>query len=95
MEFSPIKIIKQNIVIIKWVNTVKVLLLYPLFPKTFWSYDRFMEVAGLKALIPPLGIITIASLLPQDWEIRFFLIVMLEWKGRMTGHGAILLSFQR
>lgn len=72
MEFSPIKIIKQNIVIIKWVNTVKVLLLYPLFPKTFWSYDRFMEVAGLKALIPPLGIITIASLLPQDWEIRFF-----------------------
>ncbi|PHV63882.1 B12-binding domain-containing radical SAM protein [Cyanobacterium aponinum] len=51
---------------------MKVLLLYPLFPKTFWSYDRFMEVAGLKALIPPLGIITIASLLPQDWEIRFF-----------------------
>lgn len=51
---------------------MKALLLYPLFPKTFWSYDRFMETADLKAFIPPLGIITIASLLPQDWKIRFF-----------------------
>lgn len=51
---------------------MKALLLYPLFPQSFWSYDRFMEIAGLKAVIPPLGIITIASLLPKDWEIRFF-----------------------
>ncbi|MGQ4647186.1 DUF4070 domain-containing protein [Lyngbya aestuarii] len=50
---------------------MKALLLYPRFPQTFWSYDRFMEIAGLKAVIPPLGIITIASLLPEDWEIRF------------------------
>ena len=50
---------------------MKALLLYPRFPQTFWSYDRFMEMAGLKAFIPPLGIITIASLLPEDWEIRF------------------------
>jgi radical SAM superfamily enzyme YgiQ (UPF0313 family) len=50
---------------------MKALLLYPRFPKTFWSYDRFMEMASLKATIPPLGIITVAALLPQDWEIRF------------------------
>lgn len=50
---------------------MKVLLLYPQFPQSFWSYDRFMEIAGLKAVIPPLGIITVAALLPQDWEIRF------------------------
>ncbi|HEY9670860.1 MAG TPA: B12-binding domain-containing radical SAM protein [Waterburya sp.] len=50
---------------------MKALLLYPRFPQTFWSYDRFMEMAGLKAFIPPLGIITVASLLPQEWEIRF------------------------
>ncbi len=47
------------------------LLLYPQFPQSFWSYDRFMEIAGLKATIPPLGIITVAALLPTDWEIRF------------------------
>ncbi|KAM3095738.1 B12-binding domain-containing radical SAM protein [Phormidesmis sp. 146-35] len=51
---------------------MKVLLLYPRFPKTFWSYDRFMEMASLKATIPPLGIITVAALLPSDWEIRFY-----------------------
>lgn len=50
---------------------MKALLLYPRFPQTFWSYDRFMELAGLKAVIPPLGIITAAALLPSDWEIRF------------------------
>lgn len=50
---------------------MKALLLYPRFPQSFWSYDRFMEIAGLKAVIPPLGIITIAALLPSDWDIRF------------------------
>lgn len=51
---------------------MKALLLYPEFPQTFWSYDRFMEMADLKAFIPPLGIITVAALLPKDWEIRFY-----------------------
>lgn len=51
---------------------MKALLLYPLFPKTFWSYDRFMEMADLKAFIPPLGIITVAALLPKEWEVRFY-----------------------
>ena len=51
---------------------MNVLLLYPCFPKTFWSYDHFIEMAGLKAFIPPLGIITVAALLPETWNIRFF-----------------------
>ncbi|GAC1494664.1 MAG: B12-binding domain-containing radical SAM protein [Chamaesiphon sp.] len=51
---------------------MKALLLYPRFPQSFWSYDRFMKIAGLKAVIPPLGIITVAALLPKDWEIRFY-----------------------
>ena len=51
---------------------MKALLLYPRFPQSFWSYNRFMELSGLKAVIPPLGIITIAALLPESWEIRFF-----------------------
>lgn len=47
------------------------LLLYPKFPQSFWSYDRTMEIAGLKSVSPPLGMITIAALLPSEWEIRF------------------------
>lgn len=50
---------------------MKVLLLSPKFPQSFWSYDRAMELAGLKSVIPPLGILTVAALLPQDWELRF------------------------
>ncbi len=48
------------------------LLLYPHFPRTFWSFDRFMEMAGVKAFIPPLGILTVAALLPAEWSLRFF-----------------------
>lgn len=51
---------------------MNVLLIYPQFPKTFWSYDRFMEMAGLKAVLPPLGMITVASLLPVEWDVRFY-----------------------
>jgi len=47
------------------------LLLYPHFPRTFWSFDRFLEMAGVKAFIPPLGILTVASLLPPHWNPRF------------------------
>jgi radical SAM superfamily enzyme YgiQ (UPF0313 family) len=50
---------------------MKALLLYPRFPQTFWSYNRTIEMVGLKALMPPLGLITVAALLPQHWEIRF------------------------
>jgi radical SAM superfamily enzyme YgiQ (UPF0313 family) len=51
---------------------MKALLLYPKFPQSFWSYDRFMKIAGLKAVLPPLGMITVAALLPKDWEIKFY-----------------------
>ncbi len=51
---------------------MKALLLYPHFPQSFWSYDRTLSMAGLKALLPPLGIITVAALLPKDWQIRFY-----------------------
>jgi len=51
---------------------MKALLLSPEFPQSFWSYDRFMELTGLKTVIPPLGILTVAALLPTHWEIRFY-----------------------
>ncbi len=50
---------------------MKALLLYPKFPQSFWSYDRFLKIVGLKAVMPPLGIITVAALLPPDWDLRF------------------------
>lgn len=49
---------------------MRVLLLYPLFPKSFWSFDKALELIGRKVSIPPLGMITVAAILPQTWEFR-------------------------
>ncbi len=46
------------------------LLVYPLFPKTFWSYEKVLDLVNRKVLLPPLGLITVAAILPQDWEFR-------------------------
>ncbi len=48
----------------------KVLLIYPLFPKSFWSFEKTLELVGRKAMLPPLGLATVAAILPQDWEFR-------------------------
>ncbi|HEY9728791.1 MAG TPA: B12-binding domain-containing radical SAM protein [Chroococcales cyanobacterium] len=49
---------------------MRVLLLYPLFPKSFWSFDKALELIGRKVSLPPLGLITVAAILPQTWEFR-------------------------
>ncbi|HBQ98541.1 MAG TPA: B12-binding domain-containing radical SAM protein, partial [Cyanobacteria bacterium UBA11691] len=49
---------------------MKVLLIYPLFPQTFWSYDTLLDLVDLKVLFPPLGLITVAGILPQEWEFK-------------------------
>jgi radical SAM superfamily enzyme YgiQ (UPF0313 family) len=47
-----------------------VLLLYPQFPDTFWSFKYALEFVGKRAALPPLGLITIAAMLPQAWSLR-------------------------
>ncbi|MGK7914421.1 MAG: B12-binding domain-containing radical SAM protein [Prochloraceae cyanobacterium] len=49
---------------------MRVLLLYPLFPKSFWSFEKALALVGKKALLPPLGLITVAAILPQEWEFK-------------------------
>jgi len=46
------------------------LLIYPLFPQSFWSFEKTLELIGRKAMLPPLGLITVAAILPQTWEFR-------------------------
>jgi len=50
---------------------MKALLLWPVMPNSFWSYQETLDLAGLRSTNPPLGLITVAAMLPQDWEIRF------------------------
>jgi len=47
---------------------MRILLVYPQMPDTFYAMRHFMEVIDKKAAYPPLGLLTVASLLPNDWE---------------------------
>ncbi|WP_392534283.1 B12-binding domain-containing radical SAM protein [Nostoc sp. C117] len=49
---------------------MRVLLVYPIFPKTFWSYEKILELVNRKVLLPPLGLVTVAAILPQEWEFK-------------------------
>ncbi len=49
---------------------MKILFIYPKFPSSFWSFEKALELSGHKALLPPLSLITVAALLPQEWEFR-------------------------
>lgn len=49
---------------------MRALLLYPLFPKSFWSFDKALELIGRKVSLPPLSLTTVAAILPQSWEFR-------------------------
>jgi radical SAM superfamily enzyme YgiQ (UPF0313 family) len=47
---------------------LKVLFIYPRYPDTFWSFRHALRIAGKKASYPPLGLLTVAAMLPHDWE---------------------------
>jgi len=49
---------------------MKILLVYPKSPKTFWSFSYALEFISKKSSFPPLGLITIAAMLPDTWEKR-------------------------
>ncbi len=50
---------------------LKVLLIYPRFPAlTFWNYKATCEVSGARYPAAPLGLITVAAMLPAHWEMR-------------------------
>jgi radical SAM superfamily enzyme YgiQ (UPF0313 family) len=49
---------------------MRTLFVYPEFPKTFWSYEKILELVNRKVLLPPLGLVTVAALLPQEWEMK-------------------------
>ncbi len=48
----------------------KALLLYPEFPDTFWSFKHALKFIHKRATLPPLGLLTVAAMLPGDWVLR-------------------------
>jgi radical SAM superfamily enzyme YgiQ (UPF0313 family) len=51
-------------------TTVKILLVFPEYPETFWSFKHALKFIFKKATNPPLGLLTVASMIPDEWEKR-------------------------
>jgi radical SAM superfamily enzyme YgiQ (UPF0313 family) len=47
---------------------LKILLVYPHYPDTFWSFKHALKFINKKAAFPPLGLLTVAAMLPAEWE---------------------------
>jgi len=47
---------------------MKILLVYPRYPDTFWSFRHALKFLSKKATFPPLGLLTVAAMLPAEWE---------------------------
>jgi radical SAM superfamily enzyme YgiQ (UPF0313 family) len=47
---------------------MNILLVYPKCPDTFWSFKHALRFISKKAINPPLGLLTVAALLPEEWE---------------------------
>ena len=47
---------------------MKILLVYPRYPDTFWSFRHALKFLSKKATFPPLGLLTVAAMLPDEWE---------------------------
>ena len=49
---------------------MRILMIYPRDPDTFWSFKHVLRFVSKRSTFPPLGLLTIAAMLPRDWEIK-------------------------
>jgi radical SAM superfamily enzyme YgiQ (UPF0313 family) len=51
-------------------SNLKVLMVWPSFPPSFWGFEGVLQMIPERAMTPPLGLITVAALCPASWQIR-------------------------
>src|SRR6202521_2705978 len=51
-------------------SAIKVLMIWPKIPPSFWSFQDMINLVPEKTTMPPLGLITVAALCPKNWTIR-------------------------
>jgi len=49
---------------------IKVLMIWPRFPPSFWGFDAMLDLIPEEAIHPPLGLLTVAALCPKNWSLR-------------------------
>src|SRR5205809_5796932 len=48
----------------------KILLVYPRFPVSFWSFGYIRQIGGFTAVMPPLGLAILAALIPPEFDVE-------------------------
>ncbi len=61
---------------------MKILFVYPEIPPTFWSFKSALKFVSKKAAEPPLGLITVAAMLPKEWEKKLIDMNVAELKDK-------------
>lgn len=59
-----------------------VLMVYPEIPITFWSLKHAIRLAGYKSVIPPLGLMTVAAMLPENYNVKLIDLAVTRLTGR-------------
>ena len=49
---------------------IKVLMVWPRFPPSFWSFEAMLDLIPEKTIHPPLGLLTVAALCPKTWKLK-------------------------
>jgi radical SAM superfamily enzyme YgiQ (UPF0313 family) len=49
---------------------MNILLVYPRNPDSFWTFEHVLKFVSKKAAFPPLGLLTVAAMLPAEWQLR-------------------------
>ena len=69
---------------------MKVLLVYPEFPDTYWSFRHALPFEGKRSAFPPLGLLTVSAMMPNTWERRLVdteCATATSVRHRVGGHG--------
>jgi len=51
-------------------QALKVLMIWPRFPSSFWSFDGILDLVPIETDQPPLGLLTVGALCPKSWTLR-------------------------
>ena len=68
-----------------------VLLVYPEVPDTYWSYKHALPFVGKRAVMPPLGLATIAAMVPDRYECRIVDLNVEPLADRLLGEASLVL----
>src|SRR5262245_12903482 len=69
---------------------MRVLLVWPAFPTTYWGMEYALPLLGARSLLPPLGLLTVAAMLPRSWEVRLCGLNVRELAPREVDHADVV-----